>query len=153
MDAAPAKMAYTLPEAQAILPFGKTRLHQLIASGALPSRHRHGRRYILHGDLAALYERATAPAPIPTPKPEPLPRARGIYALFLQGQLVYIGRSGDIRHRVGEHRTAGREFDAARAVVCETEHMNWLEVALINLLQPPGNRLISSLEGLMEDLT
>jgi hypothetical protein len=50
----PAKLAYSVKEAVAILPWGKTKVYELIASGELPSRVKYGHRYILHEDLMAL---------------------------------------------------------------------------------------------------
>jgi hypothetical protein len=47
----PAKLAYTATEAVALLPWGKTKVGEMIASGEIPSRFRYGRRYIMHDDL------------------------------------------------------------------------------------------------------
>lgn len=54
MVSLPAKLAYTTKEAIERLPWGKTKVYELIASGELASRVQHGHRYILHDDLMAL---------------------------------------------------------------------------------------------------
>lgn len=54
MSEAPAKLAYSVKEAVSALPWGKTKVYELIACGELKSRVQHGHRYILHEDLMAL---------------------------------------------------------------------------------------------------
>jgi hypothetical protein len=46
-----AKLAYSVEEAVEALPWGKTKLYELMASGELPWRSRFGRRYIMREDL------------------------------------------------------------------------------------------------------
>lgn len=53
MDSPP-KLAYSVKEAVSLLPWGKTKVYEFMASGELPSRVKHGHRYILHADLMAL---------------------------------------------------------------------------------------------------
>jgi hypothetical protein len=48
------KLAYTVKEAVDRLPWGKTKVYDLLASGALPSRVQHGHRYVMHDDVMAL---------------------------------------------------------------------------------------------------
>lgn len=48
------KLAYTAAEAVELLPWGKTKVHEMIAAGEIPSRFKHGRRYILHEDLMSV---------------------------------------------------------------------------------------------------
>jgi excisionase family DNA binding protein len=61
----PAKLAYSVKEAVAILPWGKTKVYEMIASGELATRKKYGRRYILHEDLVALILSVPADAPKP----------------------------------------------------------------------------------------
>ncbi|HZZ33465.1 MAG TPA: HigA family addiction module antitoxin [Phenylobacterium sp.] len=49
-----AKLAYTVAEAVALLPWKKTKVYELIRSGELPSRLKFNRRYVMHEDLVAL---------------------------------------------------------------------------------------------------
>lgn len=50
----PAKLAYSIKEAVAILPWGKTKVYEMIASGEIPTRLKYGHRYVMHDDLVAL---------------------------------------------------------------------------------------------------
>jgi len=60
---AAAKLAYSVKEAVALLPWGKTKVYEMIASGELPSRKKYGRRYILHEDLVTLILSVPVDAP------------------------------------------------------------------------------------------
>lgn len=63
MSETPAKLAYSVKEAVAALPWGKTKVYELIACGELRSRVQHGHRYILHEDLMALLLKVEPDAP------------------------------------------------------------------------------------------
>jgi hypothetical protein len=47
------KLGFTIAEALARVPFGRSKLYELIASGALRARHCGRRVVILHDDLVA----------------------------------------------------------------------------------------------------
>jgi excinuclease ABC subunit C len=81
-----------------------------------------------------------------------LPRAPGVYRFRdLQGRVLYIGRAGDLRHRVGSYwisvgdrrrllRMVSR-IARLEAVVCASEHeAAWLERNLIERSMPSWNR-------------
>lgn len=63
----------------------------------------------------------------------------GVYMLFRDGELIYIGRSSELPRRITNHRRAGREFDEVRAIPCDYATAEWLEAELIRTLQPPEN--------------
>lgn len=63
MTAAHFKLAYTAAEAVGLLPWGKTKVFEMIAAGEIPSRFKHGRRYILHEDLMAVLTDAEVSSP------------------------------------------------------------------------------------------
>ncbi len=65
----------------------------------------------------------------------------GVYLLFRNRQLVYVGRSKDPSARIAVHRRNGRPFDHAVAVPCDPADVAWIETALISALNPPQNRL------------
>lgn len=39
-----------------------------------------------------------------TPRSSPLPRVAGVYAVYFDGRLVYVGQSADIANRFSEHK-------------------------------------------------
>lgn len=57
------KLAYTAAEAVGLLPWGKTKVFEMIAAGEIPSRFKHGRRYIMHEDLVAVLKAAQPSRP------------------------------------------------------------------------------------------
>ena len=48
------KLAYTIEEAAAAGPWGKSKLYELMAAGTLKSRKQFGRRYIMRDDFMAV---------------------------------------------------------------------------------------------------
>lgn len=65
---------------------------------------------------------------------------KGVYLLFRDAMLEYIGSSNDIEFRITTHRRDGKiEFDAAFWFECE----NYLdrERELIRELNPPSNKV------------
>src|SRR4030095_8326533 len=58
----------------------------------------------------------------------------GVYLLFLQRSVVYIGRSRKMLERVNGHRRNGRPFDHAFYISASPDDSLWLESALIRAL-------------------
>jgi Helix-turn-helix domain len=50
------KLAYTIDETRQLIPFGRTRIYELLRSGALRSRKHGKRRMILASDLTAFLD-------------------------------------------------------------------------------------------------
>lgn len=65
----------------------------------------------------------------------------GIYLLFLNDGLVYVGQSAKVLARIKEHRRNGRTFDRAAFGFCRDyiERLR-LERWLIETYRPAGNR-------------
>jgi hypothetical protein len=64
----------------------------------------------------------------------------GVYFLFQDDDLVYIGKSADIDHRLGQHRNR-RAFDFNRVTVflCDPSEMGRLEARYIRKFRPVFN--------------
>lgn len=75
----------------------------------------------------------------------PLLRGMFVYALYREGRLIYIGRTGNIRIRLMTHRLRFG-FDFAKLSECFTEReQKWRERQLLFRLRPCLNRSIPSL--------
>jgi hypothetical protein len=100
---------------------------------------------------------ATDEQPLPAPasrafvlERSPLPRRLrfeelqqlcGVYFLFKEGRLQYVGRSTHVFVRLRTHRRQGRTpFDDCRVEPCAPDQLNTLEAAYIRQLAPPFNR-------------
>lgn len=70
---------------------------------------------------------------------EPAPIA-GIYFLFREGRLTYIGRSRDAEKRIKTHRKNGREFDRWLVAPCAEGDQGWIEAELIRSFDSVQNR-------------
>ncbi len=68
------------------------------------------------------------------------PVVPGVYCLFKDRKLVYVGKSRSIYARIDEHRTKGRVFDYATVMPCPEHDMGWVEQSLIESMQPSENR-------------
>lgn len=64
----------------------------------------------------------------------------GVYMLFREQRLIYVGRSRDIYRRVDDHRSNGREFDYAAVTPCPEADAPWIEAAMIKAMEPAQNR-------------
>lgn len=64
----------------------------------------------------------------------------GVYCLFKDRELVYVGKSRSVYVRIDEHRVKGRVFDYATVMACPEGDMGWVEEAMIAALQPVQNR-------------
>lgn len=68
------------------------------------------------------------------------PVVAGVYILFRDKAVLYVGRSTDCHKRVKEHRTKGREFDYAIVAPCPECDAGWVEAALVLAFQCPQNK-------------
>jgi hypothetical protein len=67
--------------------------------------------------------------------------AIGVYLLMLGGEIVYVGSSLNMHHRVAGHRIAGRPFDQVFYIGTKLTERIRLERALIAALAPRQNRI------------
>lgn len=63
----------------------------------------------------------------------------GLYFLFKDGELTYVGQSKDCRKRIEQHRGNGRPFDFATIMPIEPERRSLVEAAIIHKFAPSGN--------------
>lgn len=69
----------------------------------------------------------------------PMPSASGIYFLLKGMEVIYIGQSVDLLHRIARHRREGREFDGYAHIICPPERLDELEAQYIAAFAPIGN--------------
>jgi predicted GIY-YIG superfamily endonuclease len=69
-----------------------------------------------------------------------LPENCGVYLLLLNGKIVYVGASLDMKLRVDNHRSNGRPFDKAFFIRTKPFERYWLEKLLIAAVKPKQNR-------------
>lgn len=89
-------------------------------------------------------------------KPAALPKC-GVYMLYREGELIYIGRSTELPRRITNHRRSGRVFDEVNAIPCDAKTADWLEAELVRVFSPPENikrfdRRSRRVEGALEGL-
>lgn len=65
----------------------------------------------------------------------------GVYLLFQDWDLIYVGRSDDCHRRVGSHRTNGRTFNHYEMIPCGSDRAKFVEEALIRSLEPAQNKI------------
>lgn len=65
----------------------------------------------------------------------------GVYLLFKDQRLVYVGRSKNPPNRISSHRKNGRPFDHAVYLTCKAADVAWIERALIEAMNPPQNKM------------
>lgn len=70
----------------------------------------------------------------------PHPVVSGVYMLFKDRRLIYVGKSVDVYGRINTHRVNGREFDYATVSACPEADMGWVESAMIAAMEPVQNR-------------
>src|SRR3546814_16063050 len=79
----------------------------------------------------------------------------GVYLLYFNERLVYIGKSKDICSRLNQHRKHGRMFDEWSFIPVpagEDEELDYVESRLINAFAPEQNRkLIDTGRGVSVD--
>lgn len=69
----------------------------------------------------------------------PTRRSSGIYFLMREGEVVYVGQSVDVLHRIARHRREGKHFDAYSYMECEAADLDRLERLYIRALVPEDN--------------
>lgn len=69
----------------------------------------------------------------------PTALASGVYFLIRAGEVVYVGQSVDVLHRIARHRREGRAFDAFSYIECPAGDMDRLEALYIKAFVPEGN--------------
>lgn len=67
----------------------------------------------------------------------------GVYFLFRENELIYIGMSSHIPTRIASHRQNGREFDKYHVIWCELADAYRLEESLIMALHPRQNKVFN----------
>jgi len=68
------------------------------------------------------------------------PVVPGVYLLFKDRELTYVGKSTDCYGRIEGHRSKGRDFDYAVVAGCGEHDTGWIEQALIRAFAPRQNR-------------
>jgi excisionase family DNA binding protein len=134
------KLAYNIPEAAKALGVSKATIWRKAKSGQLHVFHFLGRALIRADEIRA-YLHPPEPDIEPEwaqPKPPPMPRC-GVYLLKQGERFSYVGRSVDLRSRLGQHRRSGRPFDSVEIIECAAEVAQWLEGELVRVLQPEQN--------------
>lgn len=69
----------------------------------------------------------------------PTARASGVYFLIREGEVVYVGQSVDVLHRIARHRREGKRFDAFSYIECDSAEMDRLETLYIKSFVPEEN--------------
>lgn len=70
-----------------------------------------------------------------------LPTGSGIYFLFQNRRLEYIGQATHLMRRIGQHMAEGViQFDSASWVNCDVDQLNRLESAYIKAYRPTLNQ-------------
>ena len=73
----------------------------------------------------------------------PLGSFSGIYFLLKGRSVIYVGKSEDVEHRIGQHRSRRKiDFDAVYMIECPVSEMARLEARYIRSLRPPLNSAI-----------
>lgn len=60
----------------------------------------------------------------------------GIYFLVKDMEVVYVGQSVDILHRISRHRREGKDFDSYSYLLCPEAELNDMEAKYITALMP-----------------
>lgn len=66
----------------------------------------------------------------------------GVYLLFQDEQLTYVGRSRDCATRIAAHRSNGRLFDSRVVIPCSPDQSIWIERAIVTATEPVQNRVL-----------
>lgn len=69
---------------------------------------------------------------------------RGVYLLFTEKVLTYVGRSVSCDKRIATHRSNGRVFDFSIVAECSPETSVWVEAQLIARLAPKQNKALNA---------
>lgn len=66
--------------------------------------------------------------------------ASGVYFLYQEGRVVYVGQAVNVRKRVGNHIGEGvKSFDVVSFIPCRRDQLNAIERKYIALLGPKYN--------------
>jgi len=65
----------------------------------------------------------------------------GVYLLFDEGEIVYVGQSVKPLRRIGEHQSS-KAFDSYRILYCATNRRLYWESKLIHALRPRLNKTL-----------
>lgn len=64
-----------------------------------------------------------------------------VYFLYHRGEVVYVGQSRTLKHRIDEHLTAGAKvFDEVAFIKCPFNHLSKIENHYIRFLAPKYNQ-------------
>ena len=69
----------------------------------------------------------------------------GIYALYDENELYYVGKSTELRKRVKQHlkdRHLASWTHFSLYLVCNSEHINEIESLVVRIANPEGNRVV-----------
>lgn len=76
----------------------------------------------------------------------------GVYFLYRDGLVVYVGQARNVRARIGQHISEGRKtFDGVTIIPCSTDRLNRIEAHYIDLLKPLYNACHVSRRSRFED--
>lgn len=86
---------------------------------------------------------------------------KGVYGLYNEGQLFYVGSSNDVEERINNHKRDGKEFDEYRILLkCDETHLRAAETGIITLylmnnfpLENTSNFLSFNSEGFITKTT
>jgi hypothetical protein len=69
----------------------------------------------------------------------PCAKASGIYFLIKGSEVIYVGQSLDMLHRIARHRREGKDFDGYACVECEIDKLDEMEAQYIAAFAPRKN--------------
>lgn len=61
-----------------------------------------------------------------------------IYVLVKNGEVIYVGQTGDLIGRISTHKKM-KVFDAVLFIECSQDNLNWMEGLLIKYFKPEQN--------------
>jgi hypothetical protein len=79
----------------------------------------------------------------------PTRMASGVYFLIRGTEVIYVGQSVDVLHRIARHRREKRFFDAFAYIECQVHELDELERLYIKALVPEENWSFGNRGGLM----
>lgn len=68
----------------------------------------------------------------------------GVYVLYRNNVVIYVGQSIDVDKRLDDHYHARRRWDREAIHACDLEDLDQIEAALIHFYEPSENRRIPS---------
>lgn len=67
----------------------------------------------------------------------------GVYILFTDDKVTYVGQSKNVLSRIAAHSIKGRVFTSYFVIPCLQDELDKLEQHYIKLLEPPENRTVN----------